>query len=79
MVEILLNQISFVTERQNEIRVPELGINFHDMPEDRLSSDRNHGFGAVFSLFAQAGSKSSAENDRLDLFYHNVCLIVYVT
>ena len=54
--KISLDLLSLVTQGENEFVETVLGIVLHDMPEDGLSSDWDHGFRAVFCLFAQPGS-----------------------
>ena len=62
MVEIILNHFTFIAERENKFMMPIMGINFHDMPENRSVADIHHGLGPVFGFFPEPGAKSSAKD-----------------
>ena len=55
--------LGLVSQAQNELRVPEVGVIFHNVPEDRLGSDRNQRLRQVVGIVPQAGAKSSAEEN----------------
>ena len=40
-----------------------MGVELHDVPEDRTSADFDHGLGLEMGLFADARSESTREND----------------
>jgi hypothetical protein len=64
VAEIFADHFRFVTETQNEILVAEMGINFHDMPEDGLPADRHHGLRPKFGLFPKSRAFTTAENNN---------------
>ncbi len=41
------------------------GINLHDVPDDRLAADLDHGLGLEVRLFADSGAESPGKDDRL--------------
>ena len=59
--EILLDQVAAVAETQHEVRVPEVGVVPHEMPDHRPVADRHHRFGNVLRIVAKPHSQSSAE------------------
>jgi len=62
--EVFLNDLPLITQAQDEIFVPVMGIDFHDVPEDRAFPDRYHRFGAKFSFFSKSRSQASAKYDN---------------
>ena len=63
VAEEVFDHFALVAQAENEVSMTMGGIDFHDVPEDGAATDRNHGLGADFCLFAQASPFSSAEND----------------
>ena len=61
----LLDDVGLVAEAQDEILVPVLAVIAHEMPEDRLAADRDHGLRNVFGVVADPRPESSAEQDCL--------------
>src|SRR5260221_1229270 len=54
--EILLDHIALVAEADDEIVDAVAGVDFHDMPQDRLAADLDHRFGTRIGLFGKTGS-----------------------
>src|SRR5207244_5055895 len=52
---------------EHELIEPEMGIAFHDVPDDRFSTDGQHRLGEVFAGFADAGTAAATEDDD---FHH---------
>ena len=50
MQEIILDHIAFVAEAEDEILVPEMGIVFHQVPENRPRADLHHGLGNIVGI-----------------------------
>ena len=46
--EIFLDDFGLVAEAEDEFLEAVVGVEFHDVPEDRAVADRHHGFGAKF-------------------------------
>jgi hypothetical protein len=49
-------------QAQNKPTETEMGIELHDMPQDRFAADFDHGFGFVLRFFPETGSHAAAEN-----------------
>src|SRR5215471_1790994 len=63
--EVVLDHVAAVAEAQNEFPQSVVGVDLHDVPEDWVSSDLDHGLGAEFGFFPQAGAESTAQNNDL--------------
>src|SRR5690606_31672256 len=63
--EKILDDIGLVAEAEHEIGMPVVAIPLHDMAHDRLMSERDHRFRHGFGIFADAGSKTTAEENDL--------------
>ena len=61
--EILLDDIALVAAADDEIIDAVGGVAFHDMPEDRLAADLDHGLGPEVGLFGNAGAETTGENN----------------
>ena len=61
--EVFLDGVAFVAQAKDEVRMPVVGIRFHDVPQDRPAADLDHRFGPVFRLFAQTGALAAAQDD----------------
>jgi D-glycero-D-manno-heptose 1,7-bisphosphate phosphatase len=62
MREKLLDHVSFVPQANDEFIESEKRVGFHDMPEDWLRPDFNHGLGLCLRLLADARAKTSGQN-----------------
>ena len=61
--EVFLDDITLVPATDDEIIYPVGGIEFHDVPEDRLATDLDHGLGFEVGFLGNAGPKATGEND----------------
>ena len=68
IIEVLLDHLALVAKAEDEFLEPVVGVEFHNMPEDRARSDRHHGLRSEFRFLAQARAQSAAENDD----FHNL-------
>src|SRR4030095_11235720 len=48
-----LDDVGLVTQRDHELVEAALGVQLHDVPEDRHTADFNHRLGARYCLFGQ--------------------------
>jgi len=49
--KIFFNKIPFVSQENDKVVKPIMGVNFHDVPKDRFSSDFNHRFRTDIGFF----------------------------
>ena len=68
VAEVVFDHVALVAEAEDEVLVPVVGIGFHDVPEDGLTPDGDHGFGAELGFFAEARSFAAAEDDYFHKF-----------
>ena len=61
--EIFLDQVALVAAANYEITNSIVGINFHDVPENRPAANFHHWLRAQRGLLAQACTKTSGKND----------------
>jgi hypothetical protein len=54
-----------INETKDELPMSAMGIVFHDVPENRLTSNRHHWLGAKFRFLTQPGALASAQNNDL--------------
>ena len=59
---------AFVPQGDIEVLVPIIGIMLHDVPKDRLPTDRDHRFWFHFRFFGQPGSLAASQARNLDIF-----------
>ena len=57
--EVLLDHIPLVAGADDEVADAVGGVDFHDMPENRLASDLDHGLRPRRCLFTDAGAKAA--------------------
>jgi hypothetical protein len=62
--KVIDETLSFVAEAEDETLHAECGIAFHDMPDDGLFADGDHGFGQQFGHFTQACSHAAAKDHQ---------------
>ena len=62
--KVVFDHIAFISEAEHEIVETLSGIDFHDMPENRFATDRDHRLGAELCFFTEARSLASAKNDN---------------
>ena len=58
--KIILDDLAFVTEAQNEIAMPVVGVGFHNVPKNRPIADGHHRFGTILRLLAQPRALTAA-------------------
>lgn len=52
--KILLNHLASIAQAEDEVSVAMVSVEFHDVPDDGLLADQDHGLGAKFCLFSEA-------------------------
>ena len=62
-----LDHVALVAEADDEVVDAVVGINLHDVPEDRAAADFHHGLGARGSFFRQPAPKSTGKDDHLHM------------
>jgi hypothetical protein len=62
--KVLLDQMAFVAEAEYEFLKAVMGIDLHDVPENRLATDFHQRFWPELRLFPQPGSHPPAQNDN---------------
>jgi hypothetical protein len=65
--KILFNDVRFIPGEDYEFVKPPIGIQLHDMPENRPSANFYHGLGAQIRFFGEAGTISSGE----EYYFHD--------
>ena len=65
MAEILLDHDPLIPEAQDEIPDPVMGVEFHDVPEDRHAADLDHRLRPRLGLLGDACAAAAGEDDRL--------------
>ena len=60
--EIVADHVPAVAERDHELFEAVMGVDVHDMPQDRLAADFDHRLGKHRSLFGEPGSEAAREN-----------------
>src|SRR5207248_8135870 len=63
--EELLDHVGVVAEAEDELRVPEVRVVLHQVPEDRAVADLDHRLRDLSRVLAQPGAKAPAEQDDL--------------
>src|SRR5215471_6714401 len=61
--EVLLDHVALVAAADNEFVYAGRRVALHDVPEDRLAANLHHRLGANHGFLADAGTKTSGEND----------------
>src|ERR1700741_582841 len=60
-LKIVLNDIRLITEGEDEVFMPVVGIILHNMPKDRPVADRDHRFRNRLRVFPHPGAETSAK------------------
>src|SRR5690606_16312436 len=63
--EIALDALALVAERDDELGESEMGVVFHDVPEDRPSADLHHRLGPDGGFFRQPRPLSTGKDRYL--------------
>ena len=62
--EIFLDQVALVAAADDEVVDAVGGVELHDMPEDGLAADLDHGLGLEVGFFGETGAEATGEDDR---------------
>ena len=62
--EILLDHVALVAEADDEIVDAVMGVDLHDVPEDRLAADLDHRLRPQVGFLGDAGAQAAREDDR---------------
>lgn len=65
MCKIIFYDISLHAKAYDEILESLVGVYLDDVPDDRLGTDPEHGFGNEFGVITQPGSPSACKDDDL--------------
>ena len=66
--KVFFDDIAFVAAADDKVVDSVGGVELHDMPEDWLASDFDHGFWLEVRLFGDAGAEASCEDDCFHFF-----------
>ncbi len=61
--KVFLDQIALVAAADDELIHTMGGIELHDVPEDRLATDLDHGLGLEVGFLGDAGTEATGEDD----------------
>ena len=61
--KILLDHIALVAETDHKLMKPIVRIDLHDVPENRLAADLDHGFRSECRLLTDPRAKSARQNN----------------
>ena len=67
--ELLLDHMPLLAAADNEIMKSKVGIILHDMPQNGLIADLDHGFRLKVTLLADAGAQAARQNNNLHLSF----------
>jgi hypothetical protein len=62
--KVLLDHISLVTQADHEVGDAVMGIDLHDMPQDRFTADLHHRLGMKSGLLGDAGAVAAGQDYR---------------
>jgi len=66
--EVILDDVGLVAEAEDEVLVPVMGVELHQVPHDRPVADRHHGLGNVLAVIAEAKTLAAAEKNNFHGF-----------
>src|SRR5579863_769375 len=66
--EVILDNVSLVSKTQDKIMMAILAIILHDMPQDRIITDRNHWFRNALRIIANSRAQSATKQNNLHDF-----------
>src|ERR1700733_6141693 len=64
VVKVLFDHLALVSAGDEEVFEAVAGVELHDVPQDRLAADLDHGFRAGGGFLGQTRAQSSGENDH---------------
>ncbi len=67
--KVPFDDLALVTQAEDEILVPVMGIGFHNVPQDRPATDGDHWFRSELRLVSHAGALAAAENDNFHRYF----------
>lgn len=67
-MKVFLDDVALVAEAYDEIVYAVRRVDFHDVPNDRLAADFDHGFRFGDGFFGEAGSESSGKYDCFHVY-----------
>src|SRR5262245_31396199 len=67
--EVFLDDVALISAADHKFIDPVVGVDFHDVPQDRLAADFNHRFGFEVGLLGYSSADSTSENYGLHLFF----------
>jgi hypothetical protein len=65
VLKILLDDVTLVAEADDEVVDPMIGVDLHDVPDDRHPSDLDHRLWPDVGFFSETGSQSPSKQYRL--------------
>jgi hypothetical protein len=66
--EVLLDHVAAVSEAEDELAHPVVGVHLHDVPQNGTATDLHHRFGAEFGLLPETSTQSTAQNYNLHIW-----------
>lgn len=63
VAEEILDEVATVTEAEDEVLVPVVGVELHQVPEDGPVTDAHQRLGDGVGVFAEPGAQAAAKND----------------
>src|SRR5579875_671063 len=71
--EVISNDIPLVTQTNHEFRETVMGINFHDVPQDRHITNSDHRFRSKLRFLPQPGTQTARQNYN----FHRTPSVIY--
>lgn len=66
--EIFFDDVSFVSQENDKIVVSILGVDLHDMPENRMAANLHHRFWDDAGLFSKACTHTTCKDEDFHYF-----------
>ena len=60
--EVLLDHVAAIAQAEDEVAEAVVGVDLHDVPEDRPPADLDHRLGPELGLLSQPGSDATAQD-----------------
>lgn len=77
--EKIFNVISFIAQGQNEVVVAIIGVKLHDVPNDRLVADIDHGLGFKLRFLFESCADAAAEYNNFHSISYSYNELYYIT
>src|SRR5262245_6064271 len=65
--KVVLDYACLVAKTKNEVPVPMLAVVLHDVPQNRLCTDRDHRLGYIFRILADTRPEAATKKHYLHL------------